>query len=169
MSRASLLHKQVNKLIFSDLSARRHQLRGLSAAVSRCHTSLPHRCCLAAKATALSWKGYAHSCIFIYFELSLLQVPPRSLSSSTAISIYSHLKYSWLQKQQTGVNSLRNSSSSWINPLPPAAHPAPAIWQALGGGRGMGAVLRAGSERAGSEHAGREPCCLPPCFHTKCV
>lgn len=45
-----------------------------------------------------SWKGYARSCVFIYFDLSALQVPPASLSSSTAISIYSPLKYSWLQK-----------------------------------------------------------------------
>lgn len=45
-----------------------------------------------------SWKGYARSCVFIYFDLSALQVPPASLSSSTAISISSPLKYSWLQE-----------------------------------------------------------------------
>lgn len=98
LSRASLLRKQVNRPGFSDLWARRHQLRGLSAAVSRCHGSLCHRRCLAAEATELSWRGYVRSGSFIYFDLSPLQVPPRSLSFSTEISIYSHLKYSWSQK-----------------------------------------------------------------------
>lgn len=85
--------------VLSDLSAHKHQLRGLSAAVSQHHRILTKKCHLVAKATALCWRRYAH---FVFSQNTklfdyLLQMPPRSLRASTAVSICSHLKCSWLQ------------------------------------------------------------------------